>query len=236
MGEQQRLVEPRLAATHDRIDRDAGQILELRQQRRVERQRHQRRARRHDLEAELLGDLVAESARSHFRNRRAAGRDHQRAAAKLALIGHHDKAVFVFRDRGDAHAQPQLRMGLAAFLQQHVDDLPRRAVAEQLPARLLVPGDAVALDQRDEVALGVAAQRRTAELRIVRQKIRRAGVQIGEIAAPAAGDANLLGRVPRLLQHQHRASALAGDAGAHQARGARPENDDVVAIRVRMAS
>jgi len=54
-------------------------------------------------------------------------------------------------------------MGLAAFLQQHLDDLPRQAVTEQLPARLLVPGNAVALDQRNEVALRVTAQRRTAK-------------------------------------------------------------------------
>src|SRR5258707_15816182 len=67
-----------------------------------------------------------------------------------------------------------------------------------------------------------------AEARIIRQKIRGAGVQIGEIASPAAGNADLLGRMPRLLEQQHRASPLAGDGGAHQPGSARPEDDDVM--------
>ena len=61
----------------------------------IEGQRHQRRARRHDFQAELLGNPVAESARSHFRNRGAAGGDHQRASAKLAVIGGDDKSLLI---------------------------------------------------------------------------------------------------------------------------------------------
>ena len=96
-------------------------------------------------------------------------------------------------------------------------------------------GDAVALDHRDEVVLGVTAQRRSAEPRIVRQEIRRSRVQIGEIASAAAGDADLLARMPRLFKQQHPLSALDRDAGAHQARSARAEDDDVMAVERRMA-
>src|SRR6202022_2264794 len=110
-----------------------------------------------DRKAELLGGFLAEPARPHLRNGRTAGGDHQRAAAKLTLVGDDDKAIPALRDRRNAHAQTQLGVGLAALFQQHVDDLLRRAVAEQLPARLLVPGNAISLDQRDEVALGIAA-------------------------------------------------------------------------------
>jgi hypothetical protein len=39
-------------------------------------------------------------------------------------------------------------------------------VAEQLPQRLFVPGDAVALDQREKVLRRVAAQRRLGEMRV----------------------------------------------------------------------
>ena len=98
-------------------------------------------------------------------------------------------------------------------------------------ARFLVPGDAVLFDQRNKIVLGVSAQRRMAEPRIVGQKIRRRGVQIGEIAPPAAGDADFFSRMPRLLEQQHRAPALAGDSGAHQARGTGAEDDDVMEIR-----
>jgi hypothetical protein len=128
-----------------------------------------------------------------------------------------------------------LRIRLAALRQQHVDDLPRRAVAEQLPSRLLVMGNVVAVDQRNEVALGIATQRGGAEARIVRQKIRRTRMQVGKITASAAGNPDLLSRLSCLLKQQHRAPALAGDAGAHQARSACSEHNDVVTIQGRLA-
>src|SRR3546814_3182224 len=78
--------------------------------------------------------------------------------------------------------QPDFDPGGGAFRQQQVDDLAGRAVAEQLPQGLLVPGDAVAVDQGDEVLRRVAAQRRHAEVRVGRQEIGRRGVQVGEVA------------------------------------------------------
>src|ERR1700722_9819619 len=99
-----------------------------------------------------------------------------------------------------------------------------------------MPGNAVTLDQRHEVDLGVAAQCRMAEARIVRQKVCGARVQIGKIAAPAAGYANLLARMARLLQHQHRASAPSCDGSTHQAGGARAEDDDVMVVRLRVTA
>src|SRR5450432_511914 len=67
-----------------------------------------------------------------------------------------------------------------------------------------------------------------AKTRIGRQKIRWSRVQIGKIAAPAAGNPDLLARLCCLLKQQHPMSAPAGDASAHQARGPCPEYDDVV--------
>ena len=49
---------------------------------------------------------------------------------------------------------------LKAFVQQHGHDLPRRAVAEELPKRLLMPGDPVLLHQQEEILRRVAGQRR----------------------------------------------------------------------------
>src|ERR1700676_599251 len=73
-----------------------------------------------------------------------------------------------------------------------------------------------------------------AKTRIGREKIRRAGVQIGKIASPASGNPDLLARVSGLLKQQHPMSAPAGDSGAHQARGPGPEYDDVMTVRVRI--
>jgi hypothetical protein len=60
-------------------------------------------------------------------------------------------------------------------------------------------------------------------------------VQIGEIASPATGNTNLLGRVSRLLKQQHPMSALAGDSRAHQTRSPGTEYDDVMEVQVRIA-
>ena len=80
-----------------------------------------------------------------------------------------------------------------------------------------------------------AAQRGVAKTRIGREKIRGAGVQIGEIAAPASGNPDLLARVSGLLKQQRLTAALTGDSSAHQARGPSPENNDVMTVRVRIA-
>src|ERR1700716_297992 len=69
-----------------------------------------------------------------------------------------------------------------------------------------------------------------AKTRIVRQEIGRGRVQICEIASPASENTNFLARLSRLLKQQHLLSAPPGDSRAHQARGSRPEYDDVVAI------
>src|SRR3546814_11869536 len=97
--------------------------------------------------------------------------------------------------------------------------------SDLLAERLLVPGDAGGLDPRDEVALGVALERRDAEAGVLRQEVRRRAVQVGEVAASAPGDADLIRRLGGLLQQQHGAPTPAGldrrpKAGGHRAQNA----------------
>src|SRR3546814_13108044 len=108
-------------------------------------------------------------------------------------------ALLDLRDRRLRH---QGDSGGRAVGEQHVDDLLRGAVAEALAERLLVPGDAGRVDPRDEILLGVALQRRATEPRVLRQKVPSRPVQVGEIAAPAAGHAGLLRRPYRPPPHQ----------------------------------
>src|SRR3546814_8054514 len=84
-------------------------------------------------------------------------------------------ALLDLRDRRLRH---QGDSGGRAVGEQHVDDLLRGAVAEELAERLLVPGDAGRVDPRDEILLGVALQRRDTEARVLRQKVRRRAVQV----------------------------------------------------------
>jgi hypothetical protein len=77
-------------------------------------------------------------------------------------------------------------------------------VGEQLALVLFLVGDAMPVHERDEVGRRVARQRRAAELRVAAHEmpVRRAHVQVavGEVAAAAARDADLLGHLLRVVQ------------------------------------
>ena len=55
-------------------------------------------------------------------------------------------------------------------------------------------------------------------------------MQVGEIAAAATGDQDLLADAIGALEQQDTASALAGFDGTHQAGGPGSENDDVTSF------
>jgi hypothetical protein len=56
-------------------------------------------------------------------------------------------------------------------------------------------------------------------------------VQIGEIAAPAAGDENLPPRLPIMFKQRHATATLPGNCGAHQPCRARSQNNYVELAR-----
>ena len=189
-------------------------------------QRHQARQRLRDPQAEAARHVVAEARRAHLRDRQPARRQHQRRRGERSRL-RHDAEVLGPRHLGDGLAEPQVDAARRAFGQQHGDDGARRAVAEQLPQRLLVEGDPVAADEIDEVGLRVAAQRRRAEVRVAGQEAVGRRGEVGEIAAPAAGDEDLGAGLVGVLEQQDLAAALAGGQRAHQPGGAGAEDDGV---------
>ncbi len=64
-------------------------------------------------------------------------------------------------------------------------------------------------------------------MRIVREERLGSRVAIGEVAAPATGDQDLLADLLGVIEQQHAPAALAGAHRAHQAGGAGPDNDDI---------
>ncbi len=64
-------------------------------------------------------------------------------------------------------------------------------------------------------------------MRIRREEILGLAVKVGEIAAAAAGDENLLAQAVGVFEDGDTASALAGFDGAHQAGRAAAENQCV---------
>ena len=115
-----------------------------------------------------------------------------------------------------------------AFRLQHADHLQGGVVAEELAQLLLVIGDAVAFDQAHEVRGRVARERRPAEFRIARKIVGRTCVAVREVAAAAAGDADLLADDGVVLDQENAAAALAGLRRAHHARGAGADDDYIV--------
>jgi hypothetical protein len=103
----------------------------------------------------------------------------------------------------------------------------RRAVAEQLPQRLLVIRDAVPLDESDKIRRRVARQRGAREMRVVREKVLGPAVDVGEVAAAAAGDEDLATDLIVAFEHHDAPAPLPCPRGAEQTRRAATENDQI---------
>ena len=90
-----------------------------------------------------------------------------------------------------------------SYAPETVGKPPRRAVrtlvAEELAELLLMPGDAVFFDECNEVGGCVARQRGLAEVGIRGYEVARVRVEIGEVAAAAARNSNLLADSVRML-------------------------------------
>ena len=126
--------------------------------RRIEGQRHQGGARGHDGQAELFRDAITEGAGADLRNRKPAGSHDQRACTHPALRRADAKAGCGGLDGFDGARLPVRHPPCRTFLKQSCDDLLSRVVAEQLPLVLLMEGDAVLAQQRDEVLRTVSRE------------------------------------------------------------------------------
>jgi len=209
----------------------AGEIGEFLLVPSAQRQGDESGACRQHAMAELARELVCESGRTHARYRKAAGRDDERRGGERSRVRGDVKQRFVAPHPGDRATGQDPHTGGSAFIEQHAHDLFRRVVAEQLAELLLVPGDAVALDEFDEIIRRVARQRGLAEVRIRRQEIRWRRSGIREIAAAAAGHQDFLADAIRMLDHEHAAAAPARCDRAHQAGRAGADYDRVPGFR-----
>jgi hypothetical protein len=99
-----------------------------------------------------------------------------------------------------------------------------------------VEGDAVLAHQRDEIVLRVAGERGAREVRIGREEALRHAAEVGEVAAPAAGDEDLLARLVRVVEQQHAPAALARAQGGEHPGRSGAEDDDIEVAHAAAAS
>ncbi len=216
MGDQEVLAE-RLPAGADHAV--GGQPAQLGEPgRSLQGQRHQRRCGLDHRGTELAGDAVAAVAGAGRRQRQPAGGDDQAWGGEIAERGRDHEGVLM-DDRVDAAGGRDLHPGGGAFAHKEGDDdLPgaARRRTRLRPRLLLMVGDAMALDLAQEVLGAEARQRRGAEVRVGREVVLRAGVQVGEVAAAAAGDQDLAAQALGVVEHRDPPAPPTGGDGAPQ--------------------
>ena len=73
-------------------------------------------------------------------------------------------------------------------------------------------------------------------MRITAEEVLRAHATVGEVAASAARNADLLGKLLGVIDQQHAPPALSGGGGAHHAGGARTDDQHIVVTRTGVRS
>ena len=116
---------------------------------------------------------------------------------------------------------------IGALAQEHVEDVVGGTVAEELAEGFFVIRDAVLFNQGDEVLRGEAGERGLGEVGVGGEEVFRLGVDVGEVAATAAGDENLFAGAVGVLEDEGVATAASSFDGAHEARSAGAKDEDV---------
>ena len=114
-----------------------------------------------------------------------------------------------------------------AFGAKKVHDLSRGSAAEELAQSFFIIRNVVLLHQLDEFAGGITLEGGSAEVWVVGEIIFRAGMEIGEIATPAAGDENFFSDTMVVLEHKHGPIPQTSRSRTHQARATCANDDDV---------
>src|SRR5262249_32351620 len=153
-------------------------------------------------------------------NGQAAGRDDQSGSPKLPAF-RLDREVRPPAYRLDALVQEERDLRCAAFGFEQSGNLLRGTVAEELTEGLFVVRDPVLFDQGDEVRRAEPGQGRFGEVGICRKEVPGSAVNVGEVAAAAARDQDLLSRPVGALEQGHAAAPLSGLGRAEKAGGSR---------------
>jgi hypothetical protein len=143
-----------------------------------------------------------------------------------------DDESFAVTDLSDVLVKRNANTGGAAFRFQHGDNVARGAIAEELAERFFVISDSISLDQRDEITGRVAGERRSGEMWVGGEEAVGCAVEVGEVAAAAAGDEDLFADAIGMIENNDAPAALAGSDGSHEPGRSRAEHEDIASLVV----
>ena len=153
--------------------------------------------------------------RAHFCERESAGCDDEAFAFHITEVGIYTKCVIPLNP-GHRTRQSNIDPALMTFLQEHVDDLARRATTKELSELFLVEIDLVLPDKPGEILRRVPRERRFTEMRILRDEVLGGGVDVREVAPAPARDDYLAAELCVPLDDQNLTAALSGLDGAKE--------------------
>ena len=122
----------------------------------------------------------------------------------------------------------QGRAAVCEGVVQGGEDAAAALVGEDLPEVFFVPGDAARAEPVEYVLRAVAGKGGAREVRVVAVVGVGAGVEVGDVAAAAAGDADFGARFGVVVEQQHAQAAVGGMDGAVGAGGTGADDDGVV--------
>src|SRR5579872_767689 len=192
----------------------------------IQLERHEGRSSWLNLYSELASQIVAETGGPGFGDREASGSDHEGRRVELEFVAANHEIAGLF-DLANCDSGLDVDAGSAAFGQQHIQNVMRRTIAEQLSQRFLVISDGMLLHQCEEIGRRITGQRRLGKMRIRGEEIFCRAMNVGEVTSAAAGDQNFFSATVRAFQESNATPTFSGFDGAHQAGGTTAENKDV---------
>jgi hypothetical protein len=174
----------------------------------------------------LTGKIVTEGSGAQFGDGEASGGDNQGRSSEFCTSSFYDESPGMV-DFEDLFTEEDLHASVAAIGSQQADDILRGAIAEKLPQRFFVIGDAVLLDDCDEIRRSEAGQSRFGEVRIRRNEIFGAAMKVGEIAAAASRNEDFFADLASAFEDCDATAALPCLDGAEQAGCSSPEDNGI---------
>ena len=201
--------------------------------RRRDRERNQSGARRHRGHAPLASQLPGTIAGTDGRDGKSTRGHDQMPGQEHPVRGAHAKARAIVgpvqtRNLLHGHRVAYLYAATRAVSQQHVNDPLTGIVTEELPQMLFMKPDARLTHTGNEALGRMGLERMAHEARIAAQVAGRIrAIQVGEVAATTARDADLLADATCMVQHGHPQAAQPQLPGAIQPGSTRAHHDHI---------